>query len=73
MNKGEARVAVFAALIESQLDGERLAHLNLDQQLNAIAQMSVLAVERLFGATERFEKGEGNLCDAVGYAWRLDQ
>lgn len=73
MTTNEARLAIFSALVATHIDDERIVHLPLDKQLDAIANLSLLAAERLNRAIERFEDKPSTLSINVSRDWRLDQ
>lgn len=73
MKREDVIALLFVELAGSQLDGERLAHLPLDKQLTAIANMAVCAFERVADATGRHREMTATLRQDVMRDWRLDQ
>jgi hypothetical protein len=72
-NKSDARARVFAALLQSKFFEERIAHLNLDHQIDALANLAIFAVERLEGAETRLHEDKRGFMDAVIRDWHIDQ
>lgn len=73
MKREDVIALLFVELVSSELDGERLAHLPMDKQLTAIANMAVFAYERVADTVQRHRELTSTLKQDVMRDWRIDQ
>lgn len=71
MNKNDGAAMVFAQLLRSHLGHITIRHLPLDEQIAAVAYLSVFAVEKLDEAIEARNEDAAHLYKVVRDDWQI--